>query len=122
VHGMVHFFLSFFALLVFVLAEIHHTAHWRVNVRGYLNEVIALFRSQFDGFSGLENSQLFALTVDDSDAGRLDSVIDPLSVGLFFYVRILLAKLVLHALQLFGAGIFYFLNRCLQRHKAHILS
>jgi hypothetical protein len=89
-HRMVRFFLNFFALLVFVLAVIHHTAYWRVNIWRHLHEVIALFACQLDCLPGFENSQLFAFPVNDSDAGALDSAVDPLSVGLFFYVRILL--------------------------------
>ncbi len=73
-----------------MLAVIHHTAHWRVNIRRYLYEVIALFTCQLDCLPGFENAQLFAFPVDDSDAGALDSAVDPLPVGLFFYVRILL--------------------------------
>lgn len=89
-HRMVRFFLNFFALLVFVLTVIHHTAHWRVNIRRYLYEVIALFACQLDCLPGFENAQLFAFAVNDSDAGALDSAVDLLPVGLFFYVRILL--------------------------------
>jgi hypothetical protein len=73
-----------------VLAVIHHAAYGRVNIGGYLYEVIALLACQLDCLPGVENTQLLAFPVNDSDAGRLDSAVDPLAVGLFFYVRILL--------------------------------
>jgi hypothetical protein len=87
---MVRFFLNFFALLIFVLTVIHHTAYGRVNIRRHLYEVISLFTCQLDCLPGFENAQLLAFPVNDSDAGALDGAVDPLPVGLFFYVRILL--------------------------------
>jgi len=87
---MMRFFLSFFALLVLVFTEIHHAAHRRINIRRYLDKVTALLRSHLNSPSDFKNAQLGTFFVDDSDAGCLDSVIDPLSVVLFFYVPILL--------------------------------